>query len=182
MKVSDLKPNEKNPRRIDDWHLDALGKSLKKFGDLGCVVFNKRSGQLISGHQRIKSIPPDAVISINTNYLTPTATGTVAEGFIEVDGEKFNYREVDVDDKTEKAMNLAANTHGGEFVLPQLKDWLLELDQDNFDMELVGFSPKELEDLIVPENFHSNEGDNIKNEISCPHCGESFDPKGAEKK
>jgi len=156
MKVSDLKPNELNPRQIDDWHLDTLGKSLKKFGDLGCIVFNRRSGKMVGGHQRLKSLPPDSPVTITTNYLTPTQTWTVAEGFVEIDGEKFKYREVDVDEQTEKAMNIAANKHGGEWNLPKLNDWLLELDQENYDMDLTGFSPEELEDAMAPIDYHGN--------------------------
>lgn len=182
MKVSDLNANPSNPRKIDDWHLDALGKSLKKFGDLGGVVFNRRSKQLIGGHQRIKNTTSETPVTIITNYLTPTATGTVAEGFIEIEGERFNYREVDVDAQTEKAMNIAANQHGGEWDFPKLNDWLLELDQENFDMDSLGFSPTELEDVLVPENFHAPGTEDDQGQLDqkeplvtqCPNCGECF--------
>lgn len=156
MKVSDLSPNLLNPRKIDDFHLDALGKSLKKFGDLSGIIFNRRTGRTAGGHQRVKNISPDATVSIITNYLQPTATGTVAEGFIEIDGERFNYREVDWDETTEKAANISANKQGGEFDIPKLNDWLLELDQENYDMDLLGFSPEELENLLIPVDYHGN--------------------------
>lgn len=38
--------------------LRALQKSMAEFGDLSGIVFNRRTGNLIGGHQRIKIIDP----------------------------------------------------------------------------------------------------------------------------
>ncbi len=150
MKIEDLNPNPRNPRKITNEKLDMLKSAVAEFGDLGCVVFNRQTKQLVGGHQRVKVLDQDTEIVLERLFDEPTRTGTVAEGYIEVDGERFKYREVDWDEVREKAANIAANKHGGEFDLPILSEWLLELDQLNYNMDLTGFTPTELEAVIVP--------------------------------
>lgn len=97
MKISDLKADPKNPRKITDKKLELLKKSILDNGDLGGIVFNKRKGELVGGHQRLKVIPEDAKITYIKEYDQATPKGTLAIGYIEVDGELFGYREVDWD-------------------------------------------------------------------------------------
>lgn len=151
MQISDLKPNPKNPRKISEKQLKALKKALLEFGDLGCFVYNKRTDRLIGGHQRAKSFPPDSKIIIEHEPID-SKVGTIKEGYVECNGEKFKYREVDWDEKKEKAANIAANQHGGEFEISILSEWITELNALDFDMELTGFSEKELNKLIKPES------------------------------
>jgi hypothetical protein len=103
-------------------------------------------------------------------------------GYVVVDGEKFSYRQVRWDDTTEKAANIAANAHSGEWDLPKLSDWLTELDQLNFEMPLTGFTTKEIEDILAslhPPNFapgtEMEQGRlDEKKPITCPNCGHEF--------
>lgn len=148
-KVSDLAPNLRNPRRITDKQLEMLKKSLDEFGDLGCIVFNERTGRLVGGHQRIKVLPPEADIVIMHTYNPPTRTGTVAEGHVVIAGEKFKYRVVDFIEQKEMAANIAANRHSGEFEFTFLNEQLLELEHANYDMELVGYDDDELEKQLA---------------------------------
>lgn len=150
MNLDELTPNPNNPRKITDEKLEMLKKSLGEFGDLSGIIFNVRSKQLVGGHQRVKALPPDAEIKIELRHDVPTKTGTVAEGFALIDGERFKYREVDWDEIREKAANIAANKHGGEWDLPKLSEWLIELDHHNVDFDLVGFTSEELENFMVP--------------------------------
>lgn len=150
--LNNLKANPKNPRKISKEQKEMLALSLKKFGDLGGIIFNRASQQLVGGHQRINAMKdgPTPDVTIERKFDTPTRTGTVAEGFIMIDGERFSYREVEWDEQTEKAANIAANQHGGEFDLPQLREWILELDHQNFDLDYIGFTEKELANLMAP--------------------------------
>lgn len=143
MKLGDLKPNKDNPRKISKGQLAALKRSLAKFGDLSGIVYNRRSGALVGGHQRHKILSADAVITA-TDLPERTKTGTVAMGHIEIKGERFTFRAVDWDSATEKAANIAANQHGGDFDLPKLGDWIKDLKKAKFDLRLLGFDPKEL--------------------------------------
>lgn len=140
--LKDLNPNPRNPRRITDEKLLMLKKSLKEFGDLSGIVFNKTTGHVVGGHQRLKALPPDSIITINEKGY----------GHVNIDGNLFTYREVEWDEIKEKAANIAANKHGGEFDLSGLSEWLLDLDAANFDMDLTGFNKEELENLLVPVN------------------------------
>jgi len=149
MKVKDLKPANYNPRKISDEQLKMLKKSLLEFGDLSGIVYNRRTGNLVGGHQRVKCIPQDAVIEKH-ELKEPTRTGTIAEGFITINGEKYAYREVDWDIKKEKQANRAANKHGGEWDSEILAQVIKELmEQEDFDKDLIGFSDKELNELFA---------------------------------
>lgn len=150
MKIQDLSKNPNNPRTITEEKQKMLLKALRKFGDLSGVVYNRKSKQLVGGHQRRDIFSPDTPIVINKKYSTPTKTGTVAEGYIEAKGERFSYREVYWDEHTEKAANIAANKGAGEWDPAKLKDWLLELNSFdiNFDLELTMFDPDEIKDIV----------------------------------
>lgn len=150
MKVSDLTPHPGNPRKISDVQLGILKRTYDLYGDLSGIVFNINTKRLVGGHQRVKIIPPDAEITIEKRYDPPTKKGTVAEGFIEIDGERFRYREVAFSEETERAANIAANKAGGDWDNPKLAEWLLDLDAKGWDTELTGWSEKEVEDLCAP--------------------------------
>lgn len=137
MKLSDLKPNIRNPRKITQSQRNALKKSLAEFGDLGGVVFNRRLKRLVGAHQRTSVIPAEAKITLLTKYKEPTKAGTVAEGFIEWEGERYAYREVDWDEQREVTAMLAANKHGGSWDDDLLN--LLKADFPAMNMELAGF-------------------------------------------
>lgn len=146
MKLSDLKANPKNPRKIADWQKDALKRSIEAFGDLSGFIYNRRSKQLEGGHQRKLVMPEDAEVTIEKKYPTPTRTGTVAEGYVILAGERYAYREVDWDADTARAANIAANKHGGEFDDALLKQALAQLDDEL--LELTGFHEDELDKLV----------------------------------
>jgi len=50
--------------------------------------------------------------------------------------------------REEKALNLALNKHSGEWDFAALADLLTELHTGDFDMEVAGFSEKELKELM----------------------------------
>ena len=160
MKISDLKKNPENPRTITDAKRKQLKKALLKFGDLSGIIFNKRSKQLVGGHQRRDAFDDNAVVTIVKKYSRPTKTGTTAEGFVELNGERFSYREVEWDSKTEKAANIAANKGAGQFDDDKLNEWLQELSlDDDFDMDLTMFDDEELsafEGITVKEHTRVN--------------------------
>src|SRR5574343_2066148 len=141
MQIKDLNPHKKNPRKISPQKLEALKKSLEKLGDLSGFVYNRRTKTLVSGHQRQKALPPKSTIKTDQKYETPTRTGTVAEGYVLIEGERFKYREVDWDEQTEMEALLAANKHGGEWDEDLLKIAFADFPTMNF--EIAGFdAPK----------------------------------------
>lgn len=145
MKIKDLRPNEKNPRTISEKDREGLKKALYEFGDLGSIIFNRQSKRLAGGHQRVSVIPPSATITIEKKYDVPTKTGTVAEGFVSIDGENFKYREVDWSKDREAAAMIAANKHGGEWDTDLLKVNLADIG--DIDISLTGFDHDELKEI-----------------------------------
>ncbi|MFH1033822.1 MAG: hypothetical protein V1806_04890 [Pseudomonadota bacterium] len=143
--VSGLKPASYNPRSISKAQLQALKKAMAEFGDLGGIVVNKRTGNLVGGHQRVKHLKPEWFI-----FKEPyeDKTGTVALGHIETPWGRWAYREVDWSPEKEMAANVAANRHGGEFEDEGLKKLLAEVGGLNFDLALTGFDLEEINELL----------------------------------
>ena len=56
MKLIDLKMAEYNPRKISDDAFEGLGESINKFGMMVPIVWNKRTGNIVGGHQRYKHL------------------------------------------------------------------------------------------------------------------------------
>ena len=134
-----LSPARYNPRKDlqpGDPEYEKLKRSMQEFGYVEPIVWNKRTGNIIGGHQRLKVL--------------------IDMGMQEVDCVV-----VDLDEAKEKALNLALNKIQGDWDMPKLKDILQELDTGEFDLELTGFDMGEIEDLIaqlhVPEEIVEDE-------------------------
>jgi len=151
MKIKDLTPNERNPRKMSTQDKMNLQKSLRKFGDLSGIIFNRTSKRLVGGHQRSSVLPQDSTIKIETKHDSPTAAGTVAEGYALIDGEKFKYREVEWDKKTETEALIAANKHSGDWDNEKLR--LNFADFPDLDIEAIGFDISELDDFGISFNI-----------------------------
>lgn len=124
-----------------------LKASLVKFGDLSGIVFNRNTRNLVSGHQRQKSLPADAKIVVEKKYDQPTSSHTVAEGYVEFGDERIKYREVDAPDSWEVEAMLAANNHGGEWDEGLLK--VLIADFPSIDLNISGFDMPKLKALNI---------------------------------
>ena len=125
--IKDLKPAAYNPRKDlkpGDKEYDKLKKAIIEFGYIDPIIINKRSGNIVGGHQRLKIL----------KELGHTETDVSV---------------VDLDDVKEKALNLALNKTGGDWDLPKLSDLLLELDVGDIDIEITGFDNDDLERLLV---------------------------------
>jgi hypothetical protein len=54
MRLDDLTPASYNPRKISVEAFQGLGKSISKFGLMIPLVWNKRTGNIVGGHQRFR--------------------------------------------------------------------------------------------------------------------------------
>ena len=149
--LTSLHANPQNPRRITSDRLAMLERSLAEFGDLSPIILNIRTGHLLGGHQRTKVLRDkfgDADITITQTYEPATSVGTVREGYVLIDGERFAYREVDFDENRERLANLAANRGAGDFDDDGLKNWLADLAQEDLDLDLSMFDADERSKLL----------------------------------
>lgn len=152
--IHEIKPAAYNPRKDlkpGDPAYDRLKKGLDQFGLVEPLVWNKRTGNLVGGHQRFKILLERGV--------------TVAPVSV-----------VDLDDREEKALNLALNRHAGEWDMASLADLVRELDGSSFDLEVSGFSTDELEKLVVwtPPNSGKTDPDEtpVLQEIAVSRPGD----------
>lgn len=110
MKISDLKEAPYNPRDISEEALKGLSVSISEFGDLSGIVFNKRTGNLVAGHQRVKAIKDKYG---DLGIVTDEYGGTIQTN----EGNTFSVRIVDWPIEKEKLANITANNPNiqGEF-------------------------------------------------------------------
>lgn len=183
-KIKDLQFNPENPRTITPEKLSQLKKSVKTYGDLSGFVYNVKTKRFVGGHQRSKVVPPGAQIHITQKLPKPSKVGTTAVGYVEVDGERFSYREVSWDSTFEKGAAIAANRNAGEWDQGLLSDWMRELDDFGMDMELTMFDTDEIEDFLTPtlrKNFDESDETHQtrldkKKPVVCPECDHEFTP------
>lgn len=156
-KISEIKGYKKNPRKITEKMFNLLGETIKEFGDLSGIVVNVNTGEVIGGNQRtnfFKQNANECEIKIVERFKTATPQGTVATGYVDYNGEKFAYREVDWDTKKSDRANIVANKVGGFW-----DNDMLANEFDIEDLKFGGFEEFELgffNDEIEKEDF-SNE-------------------------
>lgn len=172
MPVRDLVPADYNPREEatpGTRLFSDLEASLSRFGLVVPIVWNRRSGTVVGGHQRLRVLLANGVEEVPVSV-------------------------VDVDETDEKAMNLALNRILGGWVWPKLKANIVELEgfgQIAFagtgfnEVEVghvVGFSPKALP-AVSPTRHGGGPGtDGPSRGIEdvggltavCPECGHVF--------
>lgn len=134
--VAKIKAAPYNPRKDlqpGDPEWEKIARSIEEFGYVEPVIWNKRTGHIVGGHQRFKVL--------------------IHQGAGEVDVVV-----VDLPPAREKALNIALNKITGEWDVPRLQDLLQEIDTGEFDLSLTGFDDAELERLISFESPGLNGG------------------------
>lgn len=182
MFVKDLRPNPENPRTISPEKLDFLKNSLAEYGDLSGIIFNRKTKRLVGGHQRLELFDQKTKIFLENKYPKKTKVGTVAEGYVLLNGERFSYREVEWDSTKEKAANIAANKGAGEWDFEKLSIWVKEIEEKGFNLDLTMFDEQERIQFLAEAEFNpgkeSDQGRlDKKKPIECPHCGMEFVPE-----
>jgi hypothetical protein len=187
--VTTINPAPYNPRvdlKPGDPEYDALVKSLERWDTVQPLVWNKRTGNLVAGHQRLKVLKARGDHQVHVSV-------------------------VDLNDKDERALNLALNKISGNWdreklhdVLQDLvtdTDWLMELQTTGFDFGEVSqltseFMNQPVEPLYQPVTTPTIERQMVTDgsfqaaasaegrrfakpqheslDITCPHCGKEF--------
>lgn len=130
--LKELKPAAYNPRKKlkkGDKEYEKIKQSLLKFGYVDPIIVNKDM-TVIGGHQRL----------------------TVLK---DLDYERAKCVIVDLPKEDEKALNIALNKITGQWDDALLADLLLDLQESDFNLDLTGFEPPEIDDIL--SNIHDKE-------------------------
>ena len=65
----ELLPDLENPRTISEEALDSLKESLAQYGFIQPVIYNKRTKQIVGGHQRVKAAVKEGLVEIPVIYV-----------------------------------------------------------------------------------------------------------------
>jgi len=124
--VTKIKAAKYNPRKDlkpGDTEYEKLRRSIAEFGYVEPVVWNKTTGNVVGGHQRLKILLADGATAIDCVV-------------VELDAAK------------EKALNLALNKIQGEWDNEKLALVIADLQGVDFDLSLTGFDPAEIDALF----------------------------------
>ena len=164
MRLDELKPSEYNPRAIDDQAFSGLSHSIDAFGMLVPIVWNKRSGNIVGGHQRYKHLAE--IGEVDTDVVV-----------------------VDLNDQDEVALNITLNNPHirGQFTPDVMR--LLALSEAQLGMKFLEIGLVDLreamKDLLKepkkkpepnPDPPPTPEPEPEKPEalITCPECGSKW--------
>jgi DNA modification methylase len=133
-KISELTPAPYNPRESTEKQESQLKQSLKKFGVVEPIIYNKQTGYIVGGHFRVREL------------------------------QKLGYTEiecviVDLAEEDEKELNIRLNANTGQwdwdelannFELEDLNDWGLEVPNMKHELEA------EDDNFEEPENVETD--------------------------
>lgn len=146
--TSELLPADYNPRKDlkpGDAEYEKLKRSLEQFGYVEPVIWNKTTGRVVGGHQRLKVLQDMGITEVDCVV-------------------------VEMDEEKEKALNIALNKISGEWDKDKLALLITDLQATDFDVSLTGFDPAEIDDLFkdsVKDGIQDDEFD-VDEELKKP--------------
>ena len=126
IKVERLLPADYNPRKDlkpGDAEYEKLKRSIEQFGYVEPVIWNKATGRVVGGHQRLKVLLDMGITEVECVV-------------------------VEMDEEKEKALNIALNKISGEWDKDKLALLISDLQGTDFDVSLTGFEPAEIDALF----------------------------------
>lgn len=154
-KLSELIPADYNPRKDlqpGDPEYEKLKRSLDQFGYIDPIIWNRATGRVVGGHQRLKVLKDSGI-------------------------EEVECVVVDLDEEHEKALNIALNKISGEWDKDKLSLLITDLQGTDFDVSLTGFDQAELDDLFkydLKDKVHEDDFD-VDEELKKPIFSKSGD-------
>lgn len=126
IQVERLLPADYNPRKDlkpGDAEYEKLKRSIEQFGYVEPVIWNKTTGRVVGGHQRLKVLLDMGITDVDCVV-------------------------VEMDEEKEKALNIALNKISGEWDKDKLALLISDLQGTDFDVSLTGFEPAEIDALF----------------------------------
>ena len=139
MKLADLNAAAYNPRvNLEPGmpEFEKLKRSIETYGDVEPIVWNRRTGNVVGGHQRMAVMKHLGIKSAKVSV-------------------------VDMDEQQEKLLNLALNKAKGDWDADRLESMLRDMDFDK--LEMTGFGAEEIAILLESnddiDDFGQDDGD-----------------------
>ena len=139
-----------NPRKDlhpGDSEYESLKRSIEAFGYVEPIIYNKQTGHVVGGHQRLKVLLDIGI--------------TEEECVV-----------VDLHPNDEKALNVALNKITGEWDMPKLKGLIDDLQSIDYDASLTGFSITEIEDILTQYSDMEEADDDFDVDSALEEVGE----------
>lgn len=145
--IQELNPAPYNPRvklepGMPEW--EKLKRSIEEYGNVEPIIWNKQTGNVVGGHQRL------AVLKSMGYETAPCSV-------------------VDIDEHTEKLLNIALNKIKGKWDFNKLENIFRDFDYEV--ASITGFSPEEIavlladnDDLEYDTEDFDDWGDNLEEE------------------
>jgi len=128
-KLSELRTAPYNPRKITPFMLSKLKASLSEFGYVEPIIWNKNTGNVVGGNQRLRAL-------IETGHAD----------------EEYDVVVVDMDETKEKALNIALNKVNGEWEDDKIDLLIKEIEaKDATLLALTGFEDSEIAKILNKE-------------------------------
>lgn len=154
MNINDITPADYNPRialNENDDEYKKIKNSIQEFGYVDPIIWNKRTGNIVGGHQRY----------------------TVLK---DLGHEKVDVSVVDMSEQDEMALNIALNKVEGDWDKDKLKEVIADLEQDK--LMFTGFDDDEIDSLMNDvdiEDFFESEETPAKNNDEQQSSGDKLD-------
>ena len=152
-KLTELIPADYNPRKDlkpGDPEYEKLKRSLDEFGYVEPIIWNKRTGNVVGGHQRLKVLKADGIKEVECVVI-------------------------DFDEEKEKALNVALNKINGDWDNDKLGLLITDLQASDFDVSLTGFDEAEIANLLESDDEATDDDFDVDGELEKPTFSKSGD-------
>lgn len=127
IEIEKIKPANYNPRKNlkpGDPEYEKLKRSIQEFGYVEPIIWNKKTGNIVGGHQRFKVL------------------------------KSLGHKEVecvvlDIDEQREKLLNMALNKIEGSWDEEKLQELLKDMEAEDLDITLAGFDIEEIMESVT---------------------------------
>jgi ParB-like chromosome segregation protein Spo0J len=157
--ITAIIPNPRNPNQHPEKQIELLAKIIKNQGWRAPITVSNRSGFVVRGHGRLMAAQLLALSEVPIDRQ-------------DYENEAAEWADLIADNRLAELSNL------NPILLKELID---ELNMDDFDMDLTGFTEKDIEKLMIqfgiPDEEFKEYDESIEKDVKkvvCPHCGTEF--------
>ncbi len=134
--IEKLIPNPKNPNTHPDAQIQALGRIIRQTGWRAPITVSKRSGFIVKGHGRLAAAKLEGLTEVPVDYQNYT---NEAEEYADLVADNRIAELAEIDNKL-------------------LADIFADIDTGEIQIELTGYTDKEVESLVtgLAEALHND--------------------------